>query len=82
MRVLVVAALRDGVLAADLLVDGGRAQEVRVPRELARDPAAAAAEVGLRQPARPAHCSLAASGSACTRYFATRPAICSACAIP
>ena len=40
--VLVVAALRDRVVAALLLVDRGGAQQVGVPGELARDPAVAA----------------------------------------
>src|SRR5207302_10029409 len=51
--VLVVAALRNCVMAALLLVDRGRAQQVRVPRELARDPAVRRSEVGPREPRRP-----------------------------
>ena len=51
--VLVVAALRDRVVAAELLVHRRGAQEVGVPAQLARDPRPAGAEARLRQPARP-----------------------------
>ena len=52
-QVLVVAALGDRVLAAELLVHGGRAQQVRVPRQLARHPRAAPPEVGPGKPVAP-----------------------------
>src|SRR5262249_25126956 len=52
-EILIVPALGDRVVAAELLVDGGRAQQVRVPLELSRHPLPGAAEVRLRDPALP-----------------------------
>src|SRR5206468_9130450 len=51
--VLVVAALREDVVAADLFVRRARADEVGIPDELPREPRVRGAEGRLREPGRP-----------------------------
>ena len=51
--VLVVAALREDVPAADLFVRRARADEVGIPDELPREPRVRRAERRLREPGRP-----------------------------